>query len=831
MPDPNDPTGVPTAMLSEFGLMYVPLSGMLSRVRLPEHAAATVREAATRGPVVYVLLQPSVLDHLALNGALRHAELPLSTWANAAPLWPFRPLGQLWAAARRWWRDDPDAEIQLGLARRLAAGESVTLFLGHEPAPGADPIGALIRAQAVSERPIQVLPVLLVWDRSPEASSAIRWWIEGSREDPARYARLRDLVLRNGSAFVQVGEPVDLRALTARAAERTAAGRPIADEARALRVALRRYLRRESNVVRGPRLIPHAQMKRMVLDNPPMRDLAAKIADGEATTPEAISRRMATDYDRLAARFSWWVIELLKIVLKPLWTRIYDGVDVRPDDLEKIRAAVRGGTAILTPSHKSHFDYLLLGWVFYSNGLIVPHVIAGMNLAIWPVSIILRGAGGFFVRRSFAGDKVFPAVFARYLRELVRHGWPVEFFIEGGRTRTGKLLVPKLGVLGMVFEAAVHRRRGDEVTVLPMALAYEQVAEERAYARELGGAKKEPETFGALVRARSVFRRRYGRVYLRVGEPIPLGPLVDTTPGWLDLGADERRAQLQHVANRVIYRIGLVSLVLPTSLVAMALLAHHRRGMRQTELAARVERLRATLNRLGALEAASLERASEATLQALARFADKGHVEALEVDGERVWAVPPDQRITLDFHKNQAVHHLAPLMFAVAALRALPDGPFTTGDLADGFAFVSHTMRREFVLDPDRAPEVRLEAAVQALRDHGAIIEDDAGRWSPLDAERLGELHGLFRSLLDSYRIVAAAVPILHGGLATEAAARLQADPGAGARPESRSIVALENAVASLREDGAFVLADGRIEDRPEARRALLARLDAMAGV
>jgi len=238
---------------------------------------------------------------------------------------------------------------------------------------------------------------------------------------------------------------------------------------------------------------------------------------------------MERDFDKIAANFRWWIIEVLNFVLKPLWTRIYSGVDVRPEDLERIRTAMRQGAAVLVPSHKSHFDYLLLSWVFYQHDLIVPHVVAGMNLAIWPVSLVLRGAGGFFVKRSFSGDRVFPAVFSRYLRELIRQDYPVEFFIEGGRTRSGKLMPPKLGVLGMVFEASELRRHEQKVSLLPIAFAYEQVAEEQAYARELGGEEKKAESVGQLVKARSVLSRRFGQVYLRVGEPIDVGPRVDAS--------------------------------------------------------------------------------------------------------------------------------------------------------------------------------------------------------------------------------------------------------------------------------------------------------------
>src|SRR6185436_20181715 len=113
------------------------------------------------------------------------------------------------------------------------------------------------------------------------------------------------------------------------------------------------------------------------------------------------------------------------------WTRVFSGVDAEDSDIATLRSALRDGSCVLVPCHKSHFDYVLMSWVMYDHDMVVPHVVAGMNLAIWPISILLRGAGGFFVRRSFQGDRVFPAVFARYVRELVLREYPVEFFPEG----------------------------------------------------------------------------------------------------------------------------------------------------------------------------------------------------------------------------------------------------------------------------------------------------------------------------------------------------------------------------------------------------------------
>lgn len=815
-----------SAMLSRFGWFYrlLGLGRALGRLRMEDHSADQIRAAAAVGPVVYVLPRRSTIDHLALNTVLNLRGLPLSAWAPGVTSFWWQPALEAWRdliqrGRERLRRGSPPDPVASGwLGETVARGVPVTVFVENPGAlvdlvvgdPG-DPLRAILDAQARSERPIQLVPVLVVWSRAPELDfGAVKWFIDGIREAPGFLGQLWRAWSRSHDAFVQVGQPIDLPAFVGRFDEPR---RP-----KALRLALRRYLHREGTLVRGPRLLQRHVMERIVLDNPPMRELARQEADAQGVPVEKIHRQMSRDYRKISADFRWWVIRTLDVVLRPLWTRIYAGVDVRPEDMDRIRQAMRNGSAILIPSHKSHFDYLLLSWVFYANDLIVPHVAAGMNLAIWPVSIVLRGAGGFFVKRSFSGDRVFPAVFARYVRELVRQNYPVEFFIEGGRTRSGKLMPPKIGMLGMIFEAAEVRRVGQEVSLLPIALAYEQVAEEAAYARELGGEAKKAESVGELVKARSVLWRRYGRVYMRVGEPIPCGPIVDRSeeqPPWSDRARSEQKEALGRVGERVIHRIGRVTVVLPTSIVALALLAHHRRGLVHTELIARVERFHQFLRRAGALEAASLQHASHAWHEALARFLRARMIEALEHPKEQVWAVVVSQRITLDFHKNQVLHFFAPAMFAAAAARARSTDEFAEADLYEDFAYLVWAMRKEFVLDPDRSARDQLADGVSALVAHGALRTDDVLHVG--DVALIAEIFGLFRGLLESYLFVARHAPRLVGGSSLKDLPRaLQVAgerDGAGVitRPESLSLVTLQNAVQAWTEEGLLREEDGRL--------------------
>lgn len=813
-PPSERPVRYGSAMLREFGWMYrlAGLGVVMERVRFEDHSVENIRTAAAKGPIVYALLSQSEIDHVTFNAVLNRRHLPLSVWADGLSNRRWQPLMEAWRDSFRRFTTRftagraPDPVTSGWISRQVSLGQPVTLFLEPDSGLSAenDPFQAVLDAQKLTERPIQILPVICVWDRAPEGpQTLVRDFLLGNREAPADITKIGALYMPwLPQPFIQVGDALDVPELIRRV-------RP-ERQRDAVRTILRRFLKRESSVVRGPRLLPRREMESLVLDAPPMRRFAEEEASAQGRSVESVRKEMHKEFDKIAANFSFGVIRFLSIACRPLWTRVFNGYDIRDEDLEKIRDAMRSGTAVLVPCHKSHFDYLLMSWVLYWQDLIVPHVVAGINLAIWPVSILLRAAGGFFIKRKFAGEKIHAKVFARYLRELLFHGYIVEFFIEGGRTRTGSLLPPKLGVLEMVVEAAHNAPPGHEITLLPVSIAYEQVAEEGAYEKELRGKEKKAESVGDLFAARSVLSRRFGRIYLRVGDPI--------SASWVaregfDPGVEEstRREVLRRTGERIVHRIGSVMVVLPTSLVALGLLAHHRQGITHDDLMARVRRWHSWLDRRRAPIADSLERFDSGVAQALHRLLRSGRIRSFGDGHERIWDIVPDQRVLLDFHKNQILHYIAPAGLATLAIRALGRDTFTRDEVAQGFESAARWFRREFVLDPDLGHERILDGALLDLIDHGALTQHD-GHYTVASGELIGEVHGLMRSHAEAYRVVASFLPRLEGRridakaalkevLATRDAALAA---GLASRPESFGAVTLGNAIQVLIEEGAL---------------------------
>jgi glycerol-3-phosphate O-acyltransferase len=407
-------------------------------------------------------------------------------------------------------------------------------------------------------------------------------------ENWERAGRLRRMlsVLANGrNLFVQFGDPASLRAIVDEGPDPARAVRRVT---RALRTALSR----QRAAAIGPDLSHRRTMATHVL-----RAASVRRAMADEMRAKKISRREALNLAQqyaaeIAANYSHIFVAVVGRALTWFWTKLYDGVELHHfDQLEK--AVAEGAEIVFVPCHRSHIDYLLLSYAIYYRGYAIPHIAAGVNLNMPIVGRFLRKGGAFYIRRSFRGNSLYTMVFMKYLGLMMARGHSIEYFIEGGRSRTGRLLSPKTGMLSMTLRSYLRDPRRP-VVFLPVYFGYERLVEGKTYIGELSGKPKQKESIFSMLRTLPALRQRYGKVHVSFGESIRLDdvrgryaperelPEKAERPSWLAPAVDD-------LAVRIMTNINSAACVAPMNLLALALLATPKQAMLESDLVRQLE--------------------------------------------------------------------------------------------------------------------------------------------------------------------------------------------------------------------------------------------------
>lgn len=407
--------------------------------------------------------------------------------------------------------------------------------------------------------------------------------------------------------------------------------------------------------------------------------LLASKAIEKAVEEEAASKKISLDKARqnavammeeIAANFTYEALRVSDRVLTWTWNRLYQGLNIH--NAERVRQLAQDGHEIVyAPCHRSHMDYLLLSYVLYHQGLVPPHIAAGINLNFWPAGPIFRRLGAFFIRRSFKGNKLYSTVFREYLGELFTRGYSVEYFVEGGRSRTGRLLEPKTGTLTMTIQAML-RGGTRPITIVPVYIGYEHVMEVSTYAKELRGAEKESES---LLQVLSAVRklRNLGQGYVNFGEPIPLTSYLNNkVPHWRDsidpietLRPSWLTPTVQELAQKLMIRINNAAAVNAMNLCCTALLASRQRALTREQL---LEQLKSYMELLTNVRYHRDITIPQRTPEQLLEHALKMKKFEVEKDnvGEMI-ILPREQAVLMTYYRNN-IHHLLVLPSLVASV-------------------------------------------------------------------------------------------------------------------------------------------------------------------
>jgi len=455
-------------------------------------------------------------------------------------------------------------------------------FVRHPRKTGSQRLKRLVEAAEHGDQELLLIPVAIYWGRSPDKERSLLQLLFSENWDVVGRTRKFFTTLFLGrDTLLRYSDALPLRAINLEGQEPGIAYRKVS---RILRVHFRK--RRVATV--GPDLSHRRTLINQVLRDPAVRTAIKDEAGGDYRKEE-VARRKAEKYAfEIAADISYPTIRVIERLLKWLWHRIYDGIEL--NHIDRLQAVASEKEIIYVPCHRSHFDYLLLGYVMYEEGLHLPHVAAGINLNMPVVGGILRRGGAFFLRRSFKGNRLYATVFDTYLNQILQRGHSIEYFVEGGRSRTGRLLAPKGGMLVMTINAYVKNPKRPIVFV-PIYFGYEKLIEGDSFISEMGGAAKKKESLGGLIRSIKSLREHFGKVYVNVAEPIELEPVLDRLhPAWRDYEAKNgERPQwlanvVEDIGGQIMRGINSAAAVTPISLLAYVLLATPKQKIGADEL-------------------------------------------------------------------------------------------------------------------------------------------------------------------------------------------------------------------------------------------------------
>lgn len=426
------------------------------------------------------------------------------------------------------------------------------------------------------------IPVAIYWGRSPEKEHSVFKLLLSENWDIIGRTRKFFVTLLHGrNTLLRFSHALPIRSICTGDIEANIAVRKAS---RILRVHFRQ--RRTATV--GPDLSHRRTLVKQVLRAPEVRRLI-DAEGGDDFRKQEVARRKAEKYAlEIAADISYPTIRILVRLLRWLWNKIYDGVEV--NHMERLHDVAKDKEVIYVPCHRSHIDYLLLGYVTYEEGLHLPHVAAGINLNMPVVGGILRRGGGFFLRRSFKGNRLYATVFDAYINQVLVKGYSMEYFVEGGRSRTGRLLAPKGGMLVMTVNSYI-RSPQRPIVFVPIYFGYEKLIEGDSFISELGGAEKKKETIGGLVSSIKSLRDQFGKVYVNIAEPVELEPILDRLyPEWREFQSENGErpvwlaAIVEELGTQIMQGINSAAAVTPISLLAYVLLATPKQTIGLDEL-------------------------------------------------------------------------------------------------------------------------------------------------------------------------------------------------------------------------------------------------------
>jgi glycerol-3-phosphate O-acyltransferase len=637
-----------------------------------------------------------------------------------------------------------------------------------------------------------ITAVRVAWlPRERGGERRVRWADVLSQVNPRRppaFWQNRIMLREPDRARMVVAEPATVAALRGRWGGTGSFARFVSRQARLA-------LDRSERAVLGYRYKVPKEVTEAIQDSPHFRAEIGRLAARAGLTEQEVRAQAEADLGGLVASMSPIAVDLLSSTLRPLHAHAWQ-VQVDTAGLDRLRELNREHALVFLPSHRSYADPLLLADVLAGHDFPRNHVLGGDNLRFWPIGPLAKRAGVVFIRRSFGDDEVYKLALREYLGFLLAKRFNLEWYMEGGRSRTGKLRPPRYGLLAYVAEAVAGGRAQDAYLV-PVAITYDQLREVSAMAAEQAGAAKKAEGLGWLAAYARGQLARIGTVHVGFAEPVSLRAALP--PGGAEADRDAWRLALQKVAFEVAVRINRVTPVTATALVTLALLGVRDRALTLGQVRGVLEPLRGYLAGRGLPHSREILDTGAGVQRVLGALAQQNVVTVYTGGEEPVYAIERGQHLVAAFYRNSAIHHFLDRAVAELVLLSPP------ADRWDEAMRLRDQLKFEFFFPDKTAYRGVLQAELDRLDPGWETVAD--GR-AVLERAELLVANRVLRSFLDAQLVVAERL--------------------AARRPEA--LVAEPEFLGECRGVGQQMLLQGRLHGPESLSRELFASAMKLAG-
>ena len=492
---------------------------------------------------------------------------------------------------------------------------------------------------------------------------------------------------------------------------------------------LRAVFRKSKQAMLGPDISHRRTLVKSLVRNKYVREEIKELSNGNSSRKKQLTKKAYRYANEICSDMNYPIVSLLASGFTWFWNTRYEGLHTK--NLEEIRKLSKDNSLIFLPCHRSHIDYCALTYLLYENGLMVPQVAAGNNLNLPIIGGILRGAGAVFMRRTFMSNALYSTVFFEHIRALMTRGNSIEFFPEGGRSRTGLSLPSRPGLLSLVIRSYASLKN-QNVKIVPIYIGYEKILEGQSYLSELAGGKKQKESIFDPLKVFKDFRNYLGNAYLNFAEPIDLENFLKEHLDEYSISSPKEKPEwLQQITSQlgqdVIKSINNSVAVTSTSLFSLALLTSSTQAMSEEDLMSRIKFFMELIENSSDYKDVWITQTDVKDM--IVKTEKLGFITPNFVSSKKVYRPTSDQVATLSFYKNNIAHLYILYSLICESIKFVKSA--SEEDITNLLIMIYPIFAKDFHLKKNTTNAETIREAMGVLKGVGVIDTDQEGNIIP----------------------------------------------------------------------------------------------------